>query len=428
MIEYNTSVVVPDLGCFSIIHMPSRIQDGIVIPPVKTVKFDSEKTEDDNVFTLYMAKKEDITLEQAVKEVKNFYNYFFINRLVKERRPITFEKFGTFSIDEAGNICFEPITDFFKDNFGLGSAQISQPPPTPAKPVVPIPAPPKQIIKEPELVKPIVPEPKTEPVMPKPAVPELPQPEPPKPEPTPTVSQPTPADANENRRFRENTERRRPAVEKPEPQKQSPPPTKTTSKKPKKAGKRSSRWILLGLLVAVLVVGGYFAYPIILPHIQSIIDRGDREQATIPMFTEDTDVAVADTLYSEFPPLDDETDRRNLLNPDVNQPATPPTTPAPSQAAPAPQTQAQPISSSVVSGNFLIIVGSLPTRAEAERQLNMMQRRAAGHSFEIIDAGNNRFRISAGSFNDLAEAQRQMEQIRTQPWCPRDIWIWTTRR
>jgi len=116
LVEYNTSVVVPELGCFSIMHKPSEIKDGVVIPPLKTVKFDSDKTEDDNVFTLYIAKKEDITHDQAIKEVKNFYNYFFLHKLALDGKPVALEKFGTFSIDN-GNICFEPIPNFFKDNF-----------------------------------------------------------------------------------------------------------------------------------------------------------------------------------------------------------------------------------------------------------------------------------------------------------------------
>ena len=98
LVEYNTSVVVPDLGCFSIIHKPSEINAGIVMPPSKTVAFDSENTEDDNIFTYYIAKKESITPEQAAEEVRKFYNKFFIQKLTIRRQPVSFPKFGTFSL------------------------------------------------------------------------------------------------------------------------------------------------------------------------------------------------------------------------------------------------------------------------------------------------------------------------------------------
>jgi hypothetical protein len=183
----------------------------------------------------------------------------------------------------------------------------------------------------------------------------------------------------------------------------------------------------VALLIAVLGVGGYFVYPIALSFIQSIVSKSDKEQPVEPMFADETDTDMFD---DEFEPVDDDEDGRNLLNPDApaaTQPQAAVSQPTVTQPAVTQPTVSQPATTNV-SGNFLIIVASLPTHAEAERQVNMLQRRAQGHSFEIIDAGNNRFRISAGSFDNLAEAQRQMEQIRTLPWSPRDIWIWTARR
>ena len=160
------------------------------------------------------------------------------------------------------------------------------------------------------------------------------------------------------------------------------PKLSNTQNKPKK------KYLWTFLLIVGLGTVGYFTYP----SIQSIIEKRD---------TAPEEALAVDTLYTEFPHFDDEKDI-------------------------IPQTQ--PIISQTISGNYFVIVASLPTYAEAERHINMLQRRATGHSFEIIDAGNQRFRISAGSFDDLAEAQRQMEQIRTMAWSPRDIWIWIVRQ
>ena len=431
LIEFNTSVIVPNLGSFSIIRKPSDIKDGVVVPPVKTVKFDSEKTEDDNVFTLYIAKKEDITHEQAINEVKKFYNYFFLNKLVSEKRPVTFDKFGTFTMGDNNNICFEPIADFFKDNFGLGNANIpakqSQPEPVPVKPQV-------EPVKsaEPEPVKPVEPAPvkPAEPVKPEvPIFPVVPEPEPVsfkpaepvKPdEPEKTASDSSLFKTGDNTRFRENTERRRPAAEKQEPpvppKTSSPPPKKPVltpvplPKKKKKSGS-SYLWILLVLiLAAALGVGGYFAYrhyPQILSYIPFL--NKEKEVEVEPLFPDEAEAdedAIDDTI-------DDETDMKNALNPDASKPTTQSQT-----------TYSQPTttyqSGNVDNGRYVLIIASFSTNSAAERYVKRLQNE--GLNCEVVYAGEQRYRVSVASFNSLSEAKRQAEQIKSRPHCS-DLWI-----
>jgi cytoskeletal protein RodZ len=524
LIEYNTSVIVPDLGCFSIAHVPSKIKDGVVVPPTKTVTFDSEKSDDDKVFTLYIAKKEDITPEQASKEIKNFYRYFFINKLVKERRPIVFEKFGTFSIDISGNMHFEPIADFFKDTFGLGSAQIPTKPiaappapvtpkpamptpvpvvpkpamptpiPTPApirpvtpvqinvqqqgnvveddfnhpvfellknpttkqaptvvpKPVAPImPAPPKPIVP---ISQPVVP---TRPVTPivQPVVPTTPKPQPQQPInqpiPTPQVAQPivekrvikeTPSvsDTNiidfENKQLRENTTRKLPTVERKEaPKQQAPKQQKMqpkAAKKPERAKKSGSfgKYIAILLILIILGVGGYFAYPYALPYIDKYLNK--EESAKVEHVEEKNDVEDHDDFD------DDEDDGgRSALNPDdqpqqtTQQQTTQPVQQQQQQqqtTQPA-QQQQQPVSyGGGGTGNFIIVVASLPTQELAEAEVRELRRTSGGHNFEIISYRGN-FRISAGRYATEAEAESQKQQILGMRWSRSDIWVWIRR-
>ena len=81
-----------------------------------------------------------------------------------------------------------------------------------------------------------------------------------------------------------------------------------------------------------------------------------------------------------------------------------------------PNPEAQP-QSNVGDGKYVLIVASLNTRSEAERYGKKLQEE--GFAYEIIDAGNRRYRVSIGSFDTLAEAQRQANQVRSK----HDVWV-----
>ena len=399
--EGNTSVIVPDLGCFTIVAKPSVIQNNIVIPPVKTVEFDGENSEDNHVFTGYLAKKENISMEQAVQEVSKFYEHFFTQKLAKFGQPIVFEKFGTFSLNDFRDIQFVPVADFFKDNYGLGQAHISTTPPSEPKPPVQETKPPPPKEDESLFAK------------------------------------------GDTTRYRENTDRRRPAIETPpvQPPKQSkppqPPPKPFKSPKPPKPPKpprakrtgNSNLWVLWVLLVAAgLGVAGYYFYPNIDNFIANKNSKG--KPATIiaepEVKPEDTGVTDEDTTNSGVAQsLDEATDKRNALNPAGSQPTevartpTTPTTSTPTTSS-TPSTPSRPVTqsqSSAGSGNWALVAGSFKVQANAESYQKTLQ--AEGYSTEIILAKNNLYWVSIGSFNTLAEAQRQANQVSAK----RDVWI-----
>ena len=114
LMEHN-SLIVPDLGRFTIIDKPPEVQEGTVFPSVKTVALDCENADDDHVLTGYLATKENITTEQAAGIIRKFYKQFF---LLAFGRILEFEKFGKFLLNETKDIVFIPVSNFFdKDLF-----------------------------------------------------------------------------------------------------------------------------------------------------------------------------------------------------------------------------------------------------------------------------------------------------------------------
>ena len=109
LVKHN-SVIVPDLGCFTVVNKPSV--NGI---PVKTVELDWENNDDDSILTSYIAKKENITKEQAVENVRKFYKQFIIFAY-KRDIELEFEKFGKFLMNATNDIVFIPVVNFFEKN------------------------------------------------------------------------------------------------------------------------------------------------------------------------------------------------------------------------------------------------------------------------------------------------------------------------
>ena len=414
--EYNTSVVVPDLGRFSIIRKPSEIKDGVVVPPVKSIEFDSNKTDDDGVFTRYLAKKASITQEQAAEEVRMFYNKYFLQKLTINRQPISFDQLGTFSL-HAGNIVFEPVANFFKDNFGLGNAYIS----SEAKPQPP-PIPPQVVAPKPE---PVIPKP--EPVQPQ----------------TETSSQPVQPKSDDSglfnmndARYRENTERRRQVPPLPEQRQEPPVPPqqarkKEIAKRPPKPQKKqkemkekkektsngSNRWVFWVILIAIVLgVGAYFGYP----YIESRLPTGIASLfAKKPIYVEPAETSIfadddgffTDSINGETDQgLDDSTDKRNALNPNESPSASSPATTSSSQPL---QTQTASVPQSK-SGRWFVIIGSFGTQSAAET-FGKKAQAEDGLNYEVIFSGNlQRYRVSAGRFDTEAEAKQLSSQIRAK--------------
>ena len=420
LVEYNTSVVVPQLGCFTIVNIPSEIRDGIVTPPSKSVKLDSEMINDDHVLTLYVARKENISVEQAAEEVRNFYQQYFIQKL-PDARNITIERLGVFSIDESEKIVFVSDDNLFKTNFGLDNAYISgktQEQPT-WNPVVP----------EPPVLNPAVPVFVSEPVQPS-------QPEIKENMDTQTNSEESLFNTDSNTRYRENPTRREPKFERQQPparptQRPVAKKAKVTKEKKEKSGS-SYLWLLWVLLAAAgLGVAGYFFYPKYSPIVSAkispllakipfissktpVIDIVVEEQEENLEFADETEDITPNTDIANT--LDDATAKKNALKPEGNRK----TQSIPSTSSSVSSSQSQ---GTVGRGIFGVIVASLPTHEDAEahgRNLNKKH----GYNYEVVEAvvnGARKYRVSVDSFDDWKEANQFVEKWRSRPDC-KDAW------
>ena len=413
LVEYNTSVVIPQLGCFTIVNIPSEIRDGMVTPPCKTVKLDSDMSNDDFVFTLYVARKEDISTEQAAEEIRNFYDQNFVEKLSVDQ-SITIERLGTFSLNESQKIVFEPDANLFKTNFGLDNAYFSFKAPEPPtwNPVV----------TEPPISNPVVPEPihVSEPIhIPEPEPIYIPEPEPiqtPEPEIKTTMdTQTNPEeslfDTNNNVRYRENTTRREQTFENQRP------PVKTTQKpiskrpKQKEKTKDSNLWLLWVLLIAVVLgVAGYFLYQKFFSSSSktSVVTIVDEET---PIINDEIDESTPNTDIAQT--LDDATDKKNALKPENNQQK-------PSIQPSAPSSVSR---GAVGRGTYGIIVASLGNREDAEDHGKNLNKKY-GYNYEIIEAvvhGVKRYRVSVDSFDDWKDWRMYVDKWKNQPGC-KDAW------
>ena len=410
LMEYNIPVIVPELGCFTIVNKPSEVKDGVVVPPVKTVELDSENSTDDDVLTLYIAKKENITVGQSAEKIREFYNDLFIRKLSVDKK-VTIDEFGVFTLN-FGNIVFTPDANFFKDNYGLGDAFISeeakqQPVVTPAPEPIPI-------------------LPKTEPATPEPAV-QLEPDVPPTPDTKGTQTSPDDNlfDTNDTTRFRENTERRRPAQERQRPAAQPNRSTKTAPPKSRQPQMKTGNFDLkqfgtiMFIVFVVLCIGGFGYYYLNRSYntTGTTIVGADREAK--PLHTDEPEDDTPNPEVEQT--LDDATDKKKALEP-VSTPQ-PVAQPKPAATQPKPEPVSIPAQASTGRGRYVLVIGSFNSQSAAETYGRTLQ--SAGISYEIVDAGNQRFRISVASFDDKAEATRQANQMKSRPYCEN---VWVARR
>ncbi len=429
----NPAVIVPGLGRFTATDKPAEIRGDTIIPPSRTVVYNSSEDEDDGVLTAYIAQQENITIEQAKSETEEFYN--MLKRKLAGRKAIMLNKLGTLTVNEVGDIVFEPDANLFikrEDSYGLDRVDLKAETTTQFMP--------------PPMMPPITP-----PIQTPPPPAPTPAQEPAKTETTTsTASAPESAESDESlfadrkMRVRENTDRPRPASERQappvKPPVMTPPPSSEkarTQKKKTNAGNGFPAWVILVLvLAAALGVGFYFFYPKVSPYVDSAIAsiKGEKKpaekQPERDLPPTETESEVPDPEVAQT--LDSSTDKKTALNPGGESPsqqAKPAQTSTPSQAKPATSTQpvkTQPATStysqgSVGSGKYLLIAGSFTTRSRAEA-FGQQSLQPAAINYEIIDFGNERFRVAVASFDNQTEAYNQAEIFKSKPHCE-NVWV-----
>ncbi len=448
----NPSVVVPGLGRFIAVDKPSVIIGDVVLPPIRTVEFNSTDDEDDGIFTAYIAEQDQIDIEKARTETAEFYDQ--LKGKLANRKTILLNDLGTLSVNDVGDIIFTPDIGLHierKDSYGLASINLHGGGET----IIPDPVISAQTIESP-LSVPV----ETEPVQ---ATQSTTTPEPEIISPQDTIPAAVPEEslfASEHVRVHENTERRsimerrEPPVKPPRAGATPPPQTKKKQQPEKKkktstAGNGFPMWIVLVLLIAgALGIGFYFGYPKISPYIDSTISsiKGSKKTNDKTQTAQTTTGTEKNTPNSEVAQtLDDATNKKNALNPageSTSQPSAQPTrqtaTPSQTPTQSASQTSTQPVTKpatstttpdrsqpapkqgSVGQGKYLLIVGSFTTQAGAEKFGKTLQN--AGINYEIIDFGGGRVRVAVASYNNKTEAFNQVNNFKTKPHCE-NVWV-----
>ena len=175
--------------------------------------------------------------------------------------------------------------------------------------------------------------------------------------------------------------------------------------------KKTCVFRLLLILISVAAgIGGFFLYPVLYPKVYKMRSPNN----TIVTNIEDTNPIQSvetkkDTLILQT--LIDTTDLKNNLQPEV----IPSTPEIKSQSEVAFQSQRN-----FGQGKYVLIIGSFYTQPEAERHVKKVK--AAGIDCEIINIGNQLFRISIAGFDNINEAERYAKQIKSKPYC-KNVWV-----
>jgi hypothetical protein len=119
----NDFVILPQLGEFTTKYIPARFIPELkkVESPSKIVAFDSKNKTGGGLLIDYIAKKENMTVQQSKSFVETFVAE--MQNSLKGGKKVELESIGVFSLDAAGILSFEPdkSINYLSDSLGLSS-------------------------------------------------------------------------------------------------------------------------------------------------------------------------------------------------------------------------------------------------------------------------------------------------------------------
>ena len=118
-------VVIPNFGAFITSVNPAKPnEDGVVVPPSKSISFNSKLQKNDGVLANYIAEVNDISFDEAMKIIKlNVSNF---RNMILNKEDVTFDKVGVISHNK--NILefkSSKSVNYLKQAFGLSNVSIS---------------------------------------------------------------------------------------------------------------------------------------------------------------------------------------------------------------------------------------------------------------------------------------------------------------
>ncbi|OFX88157.1 MAG: hypothetical protein A2W99_10565 [Bacteroidetes bacterium GWF2_33_16] len=122
----HEGLVIPDLGGFVSEYEPAAfdVNESKFLPPTKKLYFKPEFSFEDSVFADYIAKKENINLEDAKKKISEFAIH--VKKEFKKGLSIDIKDVGVLSQTKKGVILFEQDKNLnlLTESFGLKSVKI----------------------------------------------------------------------------------------------------------------------------------------------------------------------------------------------------------------------------------------------------------------------------------------------------------------
>ncbi len=372
----NDFVILPEIGEFSTKYIPAKFVPELkkVESPSKVIVFNENNKSGGGLLIEYIAKQENISSAEATEFVNNFVAE--MQNSLKSGRKVELDNVGVFSMNEAGQMVFEPDTSINYLSDSAGMPPVSEPERKSEEEAK------TELDKAIEEAKAEVPPKKEEPEK-KPE--EKPEEKPKETEATQPVT-----------KSAEVSQPRKPQTEKVIP----PTPKKKAVEKKKQGLSPAVKWVALTvvpLLIIIIVLALNYEY---IFGEKSVFRKS--EVASEPVRVE-TPVPV-----TEDEPVDDQ----------VVEDETPAVTQEPVQPAPRQTTPATPEPGRKV---YHIIVGSFEEEHSAQILAEELRLMGATNAtvFPINPLGF--YRVSYGFYYDLNEAERELQAVQ-QDINP-DAWV-----
>ncbi len=113
-------VILPGFGGFICNYKNARIDEsnGTIYPPGKDILFNRNLVQNDGLLINWIAGKEQITYEKALRQVQLFCEELQVR--LNQKEHILFGDIGTFYTDRRFNVIFRPSdTNFLAESFGM---------------------------------------------------------------------------------------------------------------------------------------------------------------------------------------------------------------------------------------------------------------------------------------------------------------------
>lgn len=393
----NDFVILPELGEFSTKYIPAKFIPELkkVESPSKKITFSEKNKTGGGLLIEYIASKEGIGSQQAKGFVFSFVSE--MQNSMRSGKKVELESIGVFSMDQAGNIVFEPDNsiNYLSDSVGMKSvsepekksedeakseldkvmddvkSDVPPPPPPAPSPVVPPVSAPPPMPPEPVAEEPAKPEPAKEDEPEKETVPPVEPPATPRPVSVPLGSR----TVNINQPKPEQKERARPS-------------TSSLDQETSGGGLPPAlKWVaftVVPILVIVIIIA--FNFEFIFGEKSIFRDRTEAPAVTV---SEPVTVDEARPLEPEPAPVE------------AFDPTQPP--PAPESGRPV----------------FYIIVGSFEEEHSALILAEELRTQGARTASVFPPNRQGFYRVSFGYYYDLREAENMLEsakEINPQAW------------